>query len=99
MLPFLWGLSVNSIQFREKKSCALRNCQFILSAPSDVLIFSLSFFDEASKNPDSLSFLAKNGLEFFRRLSFFGLEFFENAQKISLVYDPLYILCSPSTFG
>ena len=84
-LLFLWGLSVNSIQFREKKICASRNCQFILSAPSDVLIFSLSFFDEASKNPDSLSFLAKNGLEFFWRLSFSGLEFFENAQKISLL--------------
>ena len=78
------GLSVNSIQLREKKICASR-CKFILSAPSDVIIFSLSSFDEASKNPDSLSFLAKNGLEFFRRLSFFGLEFFENAQKISLV--------------
>ena len=78
------GLSVNSIQFREKKICALRNCQLLLFI-SDVLIFSLSFFDEASKNPDSLSFLAKNGLEFFRRLSFLGLEFFENAQKISLL--------------
>ena len=28
----------------------------------------------------------KNGLEFFWRLSFFGLEFFENVQKISLYY-------------
>ena len=44
-------------------------------------IFALSFLDEASKNPDSLSFLAKSGLEFFWRLSFSGLEFFENAQK------------------
>ena len=54
-------------------------------------IFALSFFDEASKNPDSLSFSAKNGLDFFQRLSFFGLEFFENAQKISLTYNHVWV--------
>ena len=63
------------------------NCQLIPSALGIVYLlksFALSFFDEASKNSDSLSFSAKNGLEFFRRLSFFSLEFLENAQKISL---------------
>ena len=32
-----------------------------------------------------MSFSAKNGLEYFWRLSFSSLEFFENAQKISLL--------------
>ena len=45
-----------------------------------------SFFAEASKISDAFSFWVKNGLEFFWRLSFFGLEFFENVQKISLAY-------------
>ena len=36
------------------------NCQFISSAPSDVLIFALSFFDEASKK------FQKMALNFFR---------------------------------
>ena len=66
------------------------NCQFIPSAFGNVYLlkaFALSFFDEASKNPDVLSFSAKNCLEFFWRLSFFVLEFFENAQKISLMYS------------
>ena len=53
---------------------------------------ALSLFDKASKNPDALSFLARNALEFFWRLSFFGLEFFENVQKISLVYQQS-VLC------
>ena len=44
------------------------------------------FFAEASKISDAFSFWVKNGLEFFWRLSFFGLEFFENVQKISLDY-------------
>ena len=45
---------------------------------------SSSFFAEASKISDAFSFWVKNGLEFFWRSSFFGLEFFENVQKISL---------------
>ena len=63
------------------------NCLLIPSALGNVHLlksFALSFLYEASKNPDILSFSAKNGLEFFQRLSFLGLEFFENAQKISL---------------
>ena len=47
---------------------------------------SSSFFAEASKISDAFSFWVKNGLEFFWRSSFFGLEFFENVQKISLKY-------------
>jgi len=44
-----------------------------------------SFFAEASKISDAFSFWVKNGLEFFWRSSFSGLEFFENVQKISLL--------------
>ena len=44
------------------------NCQLIPSALGNVYLlksFALSFLYEASKNPDILSFSAKNGLEFF----------------------------------
>ena len=47
---------------------------------------ALSFFAEASKISDAFNFGVKNGLEFFRRPSFFGLVFFENVQKLSLGY-------------
>ena len=59
---------VNSINLLVQKICLLCNCQFIPSAFGNVYLlkaFALSFFDEASKNPDVLSFSAKNCLEFF----------------------------------
>ena len=46
--------------------------------------FPLSYLAKTSKVSDTLSFSFKNGLEFFSWVSFFSLEFFENAQKISL---------------
>ena len=62
--------------FSEKYYYAAYNCRLIPSALGNVYLlksFALSFLNDASKNPDILSFLAKNGPEFF-----------ENAQKISL---------------
>ena len=51
------------------------NCQLIPSALGNVYLlksFALSFSYEASKNPEILSFSAKNGLEFFLEVEFFG---------------------------
>ena len=54
--------------FVSEKNYAAYNCQLIPSALGNVYLlksFALSFLYEASKNPDILSFSAKNGLEFF----------------------------------
>ena len=65
----LGGLSgYNPFIYCWKKNYPPCNCQLIPSALGNVYLlksFALSFLYEASKNPDILSFSAKNGLEFF----------------------------------
>ena len=55
------------------------------------------FFGKASKISDAFSFGVKNGLEFFWRPSFFGLEFFENVQQT--IGFPLFWAVLRPTYG
>ena len=50
-------------------------------------IFSFEFFGWSLKNLRNVKFLAEKWPWVFLTLSFFGLEFFENGQKKSLVYS------------